>query len=149
MKIYNVDKTEILNEQELDLEMGHLITDTLVTHVPAKAGIPEQGHYETIKEYPNGGKDVKWLVDKEGVEPIDEHDEYEDIQVYIPYTEQELLDIEKAKAQRELDILKSTLASTDYEALKYAEGWYTDEEYADIKAYRESLRKQIRAIVDK
>lgn len=143
MKIYNIDKTKILNENELDLELGHLVTDTLVTHVPAKAGVSEQGHYETIKEYPNGGKDVEWVVDKEGVEPIKEHDESEEIQVYVPYTEQELVDIEKGKVQREIDMLKSTLASTDYKALKYAEGWISEEEYTEIREYRQELREQI------
>ena len=42
--------------------------------------------------------------------------------------------------------LKQELASTDYEALKYAEGWFTEEEYAPIKAMREELREQIRAL---
>ena len=42
--------------------------------------------------------------------------------------------------------LKKQLADTDYEAIKYSEGWFTDEEYAPIKAMREELREQIRAL---
>ena len=47
---------------------------------------------------------------------------------------------------KEVQRLKTELASTDYQAIKYAEGWYTEEEYAPIRATRESLREQIRAL---
>lgn len=42
--------------------------------------------------------------------------------------------------------LKWQLSHTDYKAVKYAEGWYSDEEYAPIKAAREELREQIRTL---
>ena len=45
-----------------------------------------------------------------------------------------------------INALKQELASTDYQAIKYAEGWFNDEEYAPIKAKRENLREQIRAL---
>ena len=45
-----------------------------------------------------------------------------------------------------INALKQELASTDYEALKYAEGWFTEEEYAPIKEKREGLREQIRKL---
>lgn len=51
----------------------------------------------------------------------------------------------KAKAEQIAE-LKKQLANTDYEAIKYSEGWFTDEEYAPIKAKREELREQIRAL---
>lgn len=51
----------------------------------------------------------------------------------------------KAKEQ-EIARLKQELADTDYEAIKYSEGWFTEEEYAPIKAMRESLREQIRKL---
>lgn len=50
------------------------------------------------------------------------------------------------KSKREITRLKKELSETDYEAIKYSEGWFTDEEYAPIKAMRESLREQIRAL---
>lgn len=46
----------------------------------------------------------------------------------------------------EIARLKQELADTDYEAIKYSEGWFTDDEYAPIKAMREDLRKQIRKL---
>ena len=46
----------------------------------------------------------------------------------------------------EIARLKQELADTDYEAIKYSEGWFTEDEYAPIKAMRESLREQIRKL---
>ena len=46
----------------------------------------------------------------------------------------------------EIEQLKQRLAETDYKAIKYAEGWYNDEEYAPIKAEREALRERIREL---
>lgn len=42
--------------------------------------------------------------------------------------------------------LKKQLADTDYKALKYVDGWFTEEEYAPIKAMREELREKIRLL---
>ena len=146
MKIYNEDKTKVLKEEKLDLEKGHLESDVIITHVPAKKGVPEEGHYEVIKEYDNGGKDVKWVVDKEGIPDIEEHDEYEDIQVYIPYTKEELNQQKIDKLTTEMETVKKTLSDSDYKVLKHIEGYYTEEEFEEIKSYRENLREQIREL---
>lgn len=142
MKVYNEDKTKEL--QEYDLSKGYLKLDKLfVKHYDA---VEEQGHYETIKEYENGGKDVEWVVDVAGQE---EHDEYEDIQVYIPYTEKEL-------AEQRIYELKQKLANTDWIASKLAEAVAYDLEagnnakvvelrakYAKELNDRENWRKEI------
>ena len=39
--------------------------------------------------------------------------------------------------------LKAELRKTDYKAIKYSEGWLTEEEYAPIKAERQALREEI------
>lgn len=39
--------------------------------------------------------------------------------------------------------LKSKLSKTDYQAIKYAEGQITEEEYAPIKAQRQAWRDEI------
>lgn len=140
MKVYNEDKTKEL--LEYDLTKGYLKDDKLTIHHDKIEGVKEEGHYKTIKIYPNGGKDVEWIVDKKGIEEKDAYDEEISIQIYIPYTKKEL-------EQQKLFDLKDKLIATDYEAIKYAEGWFTDEEYEPIKQYRESLRQQIRAIEDK
>lgn len=42
--------------------------------------------------------------------------------------------------------LKDQLSATDYKAIKFAEGWMTEEEYAPIRAERQALRDQINAL---
>lgn len=89
MKIYNETKTQILENP--DLKKGWLKDDKIVVKtIPATEEVQEQGHYVTIREYENGGKDVEWVVDVEGIPAKPETYEYEDIQVYVPYTEEEL-----------------------------------------------------------
>jgi len=66
----------------------------------------------------------------------------------VEMTAEEIAEIEsqanspQAIAQ-EIESLKGELASTDYKAIKYAEGYYTDEEFAPIKAHRQELRDRI------
>ena len=134
MKVYNENKTKILTEY--DLEKGWLKNDQLGHITPAVKGVEEKGHWKTIKEYENGGKDIEWVVDVPGVQAVEEHTEYEDIQVYVPYTKSELAQIEISK-------LKRQLAETDYRAIKYAEGQYTEEEYAPYKKQRQEWRDKI------
>lgn len=82
----------------MDYRLGKLSDDKIfVQHHDAVEAVEEQGHYETLQEYPNGGKDVEWQVDTPGVEAKEAWDEYEDIQRYTKFTDEEL----KANAERE------------------------------------------------
>lgn len=45
-----------------------------------------------------------------------------------------------------IEMLKMELASTDYKAIKYAEGWLSEEEYAPIRAARQAIRDEINAL---
>lgn len=51
-----------------------------------------------------------------------------------------------ANPTAEITALKAQLTATDYKAIKYAEGWLSEEEYAPIKAQRQSIRDQINAL---
>lgn len=59
---------------------------------------------------------------------------------------------EEVKMQTDIPIeeqimqLKEQLAATDYKAIKYAEGWISDDEYSQIKAERERIREMIREL---
>ena len=102
MKIYNQDKTLVLENP--DLEKGYLVKDKIVLKVvPAKPEVAKQSHYEVIKEYPNGGKEVKEVIDVPYSPAVKEHEETEEIQVYIPYSAAEYEDIvnQKLRAWRE------------------------------------------------
>ena len=50
---------------------------------------------------------------------------------------------ETTEINRQIRVLKKRLFDTDYKAIKYSEGWLTDEEYAEAKAQREEWRKCI------
>lgn len=94
MKIYNREKTNIIVEPNLDA--GYLVEDTIVLRtVPAQEEVKEQFHYEVVKEYPNGGKEVKKVVDIEHKPFVPAHEEKEKIYVYIPYTLEELIEKQK------------------------------------------------------
>lgn len=145
MIVYNKDKTEIL--KEYDLELGYLKKDTIIKHIDKVEAVEEQGHYETIKEYANGGKDIKWIVDVEKVDAVEEQDIEEKIQVYIPYTEIELL---KINANRRIQELKEFLSQTDYIVIKLYEKTLLGgsiismiQEYTSVLKEREAARKEI------
>lgn len=88
MEVYNQNKTEILTEY--DLTKGYLTTDYIDEIIPEVQAVQEQGHYVTIAEYPNGGKDVEWVVDVAGAEYQPERIEKVPITVYVPFTEEQL-----------------------------------------------------------
>ena len=138
MKVYNQNKTEILTEY--DLEKGYLKPDVLETEIPEQKAVKEVSRLEVIKEYPNGGKDVEKVIEVEGKPYIAAHTETENIQVYIPYTDDEII---KIRAKREIAELKANLLATDYQAIKYAEGVLSIDEYAPIKAQRQAWRVRI------
>ena len=107
---------------------------------PAIPEVKEQGHYETIAEYPNGGKDVRWIVDVEAVKAKKEWTEYEDILRYTPYTQKQI-------DEEEILELKSYLSSTDYVCNKIVEGVATKEDYADVLIKRQEARERINELM--
>ena len=138
MKVYNQKKTKILTDY--DLEKGYLKFDVLETEIPEQKAVKEVSRIEVIKEYPNGGKDVEKVIDVEAKPYIAAHTETENIQVYIPYTDDEII---KIKAKREIAELKANLWATDYQAIKYAEGLISEADYAPIKEQRQAWRDRI------
>lgn len=90
-EIYNEQMEHIENP---DMTLGYLRPSTRTVHHEAVEGVTEVWHYETIAEYPNGGKDVQKVVDVPGVETKPAWDEEILIQIYVPYTQEELDHIE-------------------------------------------------------
>lgn len=58
-------------------------------------------------------------------------------------TDEEVSRDKEQAINSEINELKRKLSDTDYKAIKYSEGWLTDEEYAEAKAQREEWRKRI------
>lgn len=84
-----------------DLTLGWLRDETEAVEHPAQAGVPELSHYETVAEYPNGGKDVRKIIDREGIPARDAWTEQVPIQRYILYTAEELAAQEEARKKQE------------------------------------------------
>lgn len=126
-----------LNTNELDFSKGYLKEEKIfIKHHDAISAVEEQGHYEIIKEYPNGGKDAEWVIDVPKVEAEEAYDEYEDIQRFIKFTQKELNSFK-------IEELKQKLNETDYCVLKIAEGSATYDDYSEIIAKRREWRKEI------
>ena len=101
MRILDENNIE-LTEDQINLELGYLRPESIISiHHEAIEETKEVGHYEVIAEYPNGGKDVAWIIDVPGIEAKEAWDEYEDIQRYILYTEEELAAKEAEKKAKE------------------------------------------------
>ena len=98
MKI--IDETGVVVENP-DLTLGYLTADTEeITH-PAIDGVEEQWHWETVTEYPNGGRDVRKVIDVSGVPAQAAWTEQVPVQRYIRYTAEELAAQEEARKKVE------------------------------------------------
>lgn len=86
-EIYNENMECIENP---DLTLGYLRPGTRTEHHEAVEGVQEVWHYETVAVYPNGGKDIRKVVDVPGVEAKPAWDEEIQIQIFVPYTQEEL-----------------------------------------------------------
>ena len=93
-EIYNENMERIENP---DLNLGYLKPSTRTEHHKAVEGVQEIWHYETVAEYPNGGKDVRKVVDVPGVQAQDAWDEEITIKIYVPYTQDELNRMEEER----------------------------------------------------
>ena len=126
MKI--LDETGAVVENP-DLTLGYLTADTEeITH-PAVEGVEEQWHWETVTEYPNGGRDVQKIVDRPGIQAQEEWVEQVPIQKYVRYTAEELAAQEKERQKQEAkDKLPETVAALQA-ALEDADALNVDQEY--------------------
>ncbi len=144
MRIFNETKTVELTTY--DLEKGYLKDDKLfIKHHEAVAEVKEKGHYEKSKTTKNGYPDIFWVVDIPAVKQQQAYDEYEDIKVYIPYTEEELVKIKQEKYEnrvveliRQKYSLNQELAILRQQNVNYAE-------FEEYNAYAETCKAQAKA----
>lgn len=136
MKVYNKEKTKILTEY--DLLRGYIKEDTIKVHYPEVKAVEEKGHYETIREYDNGGKDVKWVVDVAGVEYKPDRYEEEKIHIYLPYEGEEKKEMLRNIREVEcFSIINRGLLW--YETLTYSQKQELNEWYRDWLNVTETL----------
>lgn len=114
-EIYNENMERIENP---DLTLGYLKSGTRAVHHDAVEGVTEVWHYETVAEYPNGGKDVRKVVDVPGVEAQAAWDEEIPIQIYVPYTQEEL---DRMEAERNKPAMEDRLIALEEENIQLKE----------------------------
>lgn len=118
MKI--LDETGAVVENP-DLTLGYLTDDTQPLEHPAQEAVAEVAHYETVTEYPGGGRDVRKVIDVPGVPAQAAWTEQVPIQKYIRYTAEELAAQEEARKKAEareklpetVEALRAALADAD------------------------------------
>jgi hypothetical protein len=98
MKIIDETGAVITNP---DLTAGYLAADTEAVEHPAQDAVEELSHYETVAEYPNGGKDVRKVIDRAAVPAAPAWTEQLPIQRYIRYTAEELAAQEEERKKQE------------------------------------------------
>ena len=98
MKI--LDETGAVVENP-DLTLGYLTNDTQPLEHPAQEAVAEVAHYETVAEYPSGGRDVQRVVDVPGVPARPAWTEQLPIKRYIRYTAEELAAQEEERKKQE------------------------------------------------
>ena len=109
MKI--IDETGAIIENP-DLTLGYLVGDTEPLAHPAIEGVEEVSHYETVAEYPNGGRDVRKVIDTPGVPAKAAWTEQVPIQKYIRYTAEELAAQEETLRFKKLEEVSNCCEKT-------------------------------------
>lgn len=160
MKVYNENKTEIL--ETYDLERGYLKYDkilkehheavpetpaitieTKVAEITANGGKVEEiggKRYKVIEEFPNGGKTVEEIKETPAVPAKEAYDEYEDIEVYIPYTAEELTKRKQQKYEdRVVELLREEY-SLNQELAILRQRDEKPEEYRAYSGYAEQCK---------
>ena len=126
MKI--LDETGAIMENP-DLTLGYLTDDTQPLEHPAQEAVAEVAHYETVAEYPSGGRDVQRVVDVPGVPARPAWTEQLPIKRYIRYTAEELAAQEEARKKQEAkDKLPETVVALQA-ALADADALNVDQDY--------------------
>ena len=148
MRYFNEDRTQELDRKDIDLGNGRLVPSTMMRHVQAVAGQEAKGYFDQS----TGGV---YVQTQPFIEAVEEHDELEEIMLYIPYTAEEKAQREAEEAKRaQREALQSQIAeregylkSTDYMAIKCAErGLGMQSEYPDEYTQRQKCRDEINAL---
>lgn len=154
MKVYNQEKTEVL--EDYDLTKGRLIQDKLfIAHHDAEEevqarsvkdiadNIVENGGeiitvgditYKVSVVYPNGGKDVEEIAPIEYKPAKEAWDEYEDVLVYTPFTEEEL-------REHKIQELRYRRQSECFSVINRGQLWYdklTAEQRTELSVWYEA-----------
>lgn len=165
MKVYNENKTEIL--EAYDLELGYLKYDKIfkehheavpeisaitvemkIAEITSNGGKVEEiggKQYKVVEEFPNGGKTVEEIKETPAIPAKGAYDEYEDIEVYIPYTAEELTRRKQQKYEdRVVELLRKEY-SLNQELAILRQRDEKPEEYQAYSGYAEQCKATAKA----
>lgn len=121
MEIYS-EKMERMENP--DLSAGWLEEQVHTVHHAAVEAVEEIWHHEVIAEYPNGGRDVRRVIDRPGIEGRNAWEEKVEIWIYHPYTADELADREQRPTMEDRLIkLEKTMESLNGRMETVLERW--------------------------
>lgn len=160
MKVYNENKTEIL--EIYDLELGYLKYDKIlkerheavpevpaitveakIAEITANGGKVEEiggKQYKVVEEFPNGGKTVEEIKETPAIPAKEAYDEYEDIKVYIPYTTEQLAERKQQKYEDRVVELLRKKYSLNQELAILRQRDEKPEEYQSYHDYAEQCK---------
>lgn len=114
MRIFDETKTKELNENEIDFEKGYLKPDKkFVMHYEAVEA-KEAVYKDRVEKLPNGSTQVWKDLVAPAVDGKEAYDQYEDIQVYVPYTVEELKNQSRAKREKLLVAFDKYKSNVEY-----------------------------------
>lgn len=130
MKIYDENKENEIEIKDIDFS-AYKLKDfkKLIAHHEAVEGKEEKGHKVT-KEYPNGSKEITYVIDQPETKAKKAWDEYEDCAYIIPLTDEEKK--ARLRAKREsvcfkiLDRSKFWYDSLTADETKELKEWYSE-----------------------
>lgn len=125
-----------------DYELGYAEPEVIVTaHHDAVEAVEEQWHYETLRTYPNGGKDVIRIIDVPGVQAQEAWDETEEILRWHPYSAEEL-------ERREQERQAAAEAEAEVERLAQEAAEAAERENARLRAQVSALMENQQFLED-
>jgi|GEM_PF-1467380 len=167
-----LDETRKIEIYNPDLEKGYLVEERIVTgHTEEIPAVQSRGRYEVEKEFPNGGRAMRWVEESPFVPAKPSEPIFEDVKVFIPFSAEEIKAKEEQKAderraaeeERQSQIAQNFsekhaaefeeygkaldfLTSTDHKTLQFLEGDITEYEFGPIKEKRRQARATVRRL---
>lgn len=133
MKIYNEEKTQELDINTLDLENGYLMNDRKVILHHEATEARDAVYIDRPEKLSNGSTQIWKDLVSPAIEAKDAWDEYEEIQVYKLYTEEEYKDRLRSKRVKLLTAFDKYKSNVDYGIERETEmqhknmiAWYQD-----------------------
>lgn len=144
MRILDEKDNEI---QTCDLDKGYTTEEEInTTFHEAQEEMEEKSHYEVIKEYPNGGKDLKKVIDQEYVPAHEAYYDKETILRYHPYSKEELEKIEEQNKELKRQSLIPTNSDLSDSAVDLGQGISDNEDaLAELGDYASQLEDRIKS----